>query len=102
MNIKLKELCGGCPEDYDVFLDGEHVGYLRLRHGTFRAWTPQLEEMIWQTNSPSGDGVFQDDERDGFLRKGIMAIILHRKGLDIQDIQDIIDIPGYEIEGTTP
>jgi hypothetical protein len=36
-DIELRETCGACPEAYDVFFDGEYVGYLRLRHGSFRA-----------------------------------------------------------------
>ena len=29
--------CGACPEQYDVFDGDRQVGYLRLRHGHFRA-----------------------------------------------------------------
>ena len=32
--------CFACPEQYDVFLDGEQVGYLRLKHGVFRCDYP--------------------------------------------------------------
>jgi len=31
--LTLNKTCGACPEQYDVFLEGENVGYMRLRHG---------------------------------------------------------------------
>jgi len=34
---KLVLTCGACPEQYDVFKNGQQVGYLRLRHGFFSA-----------------------------------------------------------------
>lgn len=29
-NFTLEQTCGACPEQYDVFKDGEPVAYLRL------------------------------------------------------------------------
>ena len=29
--------CAASPEQYDVFKDGQQIGYLRLRHGEFIA-----------------------------------------------------------------
>ena len=34
--IELVKTCGACPEQYDAYFEGYQVGYLRLRHGTFR------------------------------------------------------------------
>ena len=38
---ELSLTCFACPEQYDVFRAGERVGYLRLRHGCFRADVPE-------------------------------------------------------------
>ncbi len=74
MPIKLVMTCGACPEQYDAFLDGEQVGYLRLRHGDFRVDFPDCEgETIYEA-SPRGDGAFEDGERDYYLRFAVDAI----------------------------
>lgn len=64
-----------CPEQYDVF-DGEtRVGYLRLRHGHFRADANLGNQAVTvYTGSPNGDGGFDDDERDYFLLQAVAAI----------------------------
>lgn len=68
--------CGACPEQYDVFDDttGVKVGYLRLRHGYFRADYPDCGgETVYETET-NGDGVFDDDERMPQLRAAVAAI----------------------------
>lgn len=72
---ELKLTCGGCPEQYDVFLDGQNVGYLRLRHGIFRA--DHHGEPVCETNLPQGDGVFRGEERGYFLTWAIQALDAH-------------------------
>lgn len=72
--IKLVLTCGACPEQYDAFLNGIQVGYLRLRHGFFRVDFPNCGgETIYEA-SPRGDGVFESDERDYYLRFAVDAI----------------------------
>lgn len=73
-----------CPEQYDVFdADGQQVGYLRLRHGMFRADYPTHGgETVYESN-PQGDGVFEAAERLPELIKAVQALDLrHKKGLD--------------------
>lgn len=70
----LIQTCGACPEQYDVFQDGRLIGYLRLRHGHFRAhygsiWGPVVYEA--QTR---GDGAFEPDEREFHLEQAKTAI----------------------------
>jgi hypothetical protein len=68
--------CGACPEQYDVFdeLTKQQVGYLRLRHGFFRADLYDCGgETVYESN-PKGDGVFDEDERMPELTKAIAAI----------------------------
>jgi hypothetical protein len=74
-SFRLVQTCSACPEQYNVFDENENqVGYLRLRHGIFRADFPQCGgETIYIAN-PKGDGIFTDDERDFFLSEAIKAI----------------------------
>lgn len=68
--------CGACPEQYDVFNEktNQQIGYLRLRHGSFRADVPDCGgETVYHAET-KGDGVFDDDERMPELTKAIAAI----------------------------
>lgn len=79
--VRLVQTCGACPEQYDAYIDGEETpsGYLRLRHGGFRA--DYNGETIF-SGCPRGDGCFQDDERDRWLRKACEALLAQRDGED--------------------
>jgi hypothetical protein len=82
MNINGYELqltCSMCPEQYDVFYNGEQSGYLRLRHGCFRVDYPDCMETTIYTAYPKGDGSFEDDEREYYLTEAIKAIDDYRK-----------------------
>lgn len=82
--IILVETCGGCPEQYDAFLDGKQVGYLRLRHGQFRVDFPDCGGKTIYSASPNGDGIFDDDEREFYLNKAKDAIYRElEKGIHI-------------------
>lgn len=72
---QLVQTCGACPEQYDVFLNDKQVGYLRLRHGWFRADAPNCGgETVYQSY-PVGDGIFDtQEERDIELRKAVLAL----------------------------
>lgn len=77
MNIngyELIETCGACPEQYDVFLNDEQVGYLRLRHGRFYASVPDVGGCIVYEAAPNGDGMFHPNERMFYLTNAIEAI----------------------------
>ncbi len=66
--IELKMTCGACPEQYDAFVKGQQVAYLRLRHGCFTVECPGvLDELVYYSEDMKGDGAFDDDERDFFL-----------------------------------
>lgn len=65
-----------CPEQYDVFddVDKKQVGYLRLRHGHFRAdLDSHGGETVYESDT-RGDGVFEDDERMPELTKAVAAL----------------------------
>lgn len=72
--IKLKNTCNACPEQYDAFLDGELVGYLRLRHGYFRCENIAKDEIVYEAY-PEGDGIFEDGEREEHLEKACAALL---------------------------
>lgn len=66
--------CGACPEQYDVFDGDKQVGYLRLRHGWFRADVPQCGGETIHEAYPRGDGIFDDDERLAHLTEAVKKI----------------------------
>ena len=71
----LKLTSFACPEQYDVFAaNNEMVGYLRLRHGHFRADVPDCGGETVYDASPKGDGMFENDERIEELTKAVKAI----------------------------
>jgi hypothetical protein len=74
--IKLVLTCGACPEQYDAFdvETGQQVGYLRLRHGGFRVDVPDCGGRTVYAAEPKGDGIFDDDEREHYLREAVAAI----------------------------
>ncbi len=72
--LKLVCTCGACPEQYDVFDGDKQVGYLRLRHGWFRADVPYCGGETVHEAYTRGDGVFDDDERGAHLTEAVAAI----------------------------
>lgn len=72
--ITLNRTCHACPEQYDAFLDGKQVGYLRLRHGYFYASVPDVGGEVVYEAEPEGDGIFADHERDRYLTAAKAAI----------------------------
>ena len=72
---KLVCTCPACPEQYDVFAqDGKKAGYLRLRHGTFRADAPCCGGHTVYSSLPRGHGMFDDNEREMELTNAVVAI----------------------------
>lgn len=97
--IVLKLTCGACPEQYDAFLDGKQVGYLRLRHGEFRVDYPECGGETIYRASPKGDGAFDSDERDYYLRFAVDAILKVLK-LGLPPGPPPAPDVEYEIDGT--
>lgn len=75
--IELRQTCWMCPEQYDAYLDGVQVGYLRLRHGSFSVWSADQRELYYRA-SPQGDGSFEPEERDAYLSRAKLAIALNQ------------------------
>ncbi len=68
--------CTACPEQYDVFDDstGIKLGYLRLRHGWFRADYPDCGGDTVYESRTKGNGSFDEDERITELTAAVKAI----------------------------
>ena len=80
LGYKLVMTCGACPEQYDVFdSEGKQVGYLRLRHGCFRAYYPDPDcdgaTVYHHAFDDDWKGLFDsDEEREFFLTESVEAI----------------------------
>lgn len=68
--------CAACPEQYEVFHNQsrQHIGYLRLRHGKFRADYPDCGGESVYDATTKGDGSFEDDERMEHLTNAVRAL----------------------------
>ena len=79
--IRLLQTCSACPEQYDAYdEDGQKIGYLRLRHGNFTVECPDCgDELVYHAH-PDGDGCFDPEERDYYLRFAVAAIELWTHG----------------------
>lgn len=86
--LLFKLTCGGCPEQYDVFMDNKQVSYVRLRHGWLYVSDPSMDNIWWQIDDTDdvnpqleGDGNFDSpEERYYFLNK--IADVITDKGLE--------------------
>ena len=79
---ELRLTCNACPEQYDVFKDGNQVAYLRLRHGWFYASVPDCSNDIVYEAIPEGDGIFKEHERMKYLTEAIEAVEKYNKPLN--------------------
>jgi hypothetical protein len=70
----LKRTCYACPEQYDVILNDKQFGYLRLRHGCFTAYYPDVGGIRAYSGYPKGDGIFEADERFFFLKEAVDSL----------------------------
>jgi hypothetical protein len=70
--LRLVCTCSISPEQYDVFLENEQIGYLRLRHGDFTA-ADTGGELVYEA-TPAGDCCFEDEERVHFLTEAVQAL----------------------------
>lgn len=74
--LEIKMTCGACPEQYEVFKNGNQVAYYRLRHGGFRVDFPNVRgETIYEAE-PNGDGMFDDNERLIYLARAMRIVLL--------------------------
>lgn len=73
--LEIKMTSGACPEQYEIFKDGQQVAYYRLRHGEFTVDFPNVTGEEIMCESPNGDGIFDNDERLTYLTKAMRKVI---------------------------
>ena len=76
-DIELVQTCEACPEQYDAMLNGERVGYLRLRWGWLTVECPWVngQEVYEMQTGHELAGEFEDDkQRKKQLKKARKAI----------------------------
>lgn len=78
--IDLERTCTACPQQYDAYYEGKLVGYLRMRHGRFTVEVPDVGGKLVYMAHPKGDGIFDEDEEEGYLTAACEAI---KKELEI-------------------
>lgn len=72
--FELVQTSSACPEQYDVYDDEGQVGYLRLRHGYFRAQAYSPSGPVVYSAETIGDGIFDPSERERHLSAAVAAI----------------------------
>jgi hypothetical protein len=77
VSMKLQLISDACPEQYDAYYDGIKVGYFRVRSGNFTVEHPDVGGKMLFEAKIQGYGCFNDDERWGFMQKGLAAIERH-------------------------
>lgn len=97
LGLDFVQTCSGCPEQYDVFNNGEQVCYIRLRWGCLYAECPDVGgEMVYEADIGDGlTGTFEShDQRQFHLMQIAKAV---KKWLDRPDEDEEDDIL-YRIE----
>lgn len=80
-DITLYKTCDACPEQYEALgPDGNQIGYLRLRHGSFTVECPDCGGKLVYSGEPDGDGIFEDYERETYLSAAKVAIANYYRG----------------------
>lgn len=79
--VDLVQTCRACPEQYDMLLYGERVGYFRLRHSYYTVEVPgpslNPEDRVLEEDYCPGEdaGIFDPEHRESALLRGIWAVL---------------------------
>jgi hypothetical protein len=108
-DISLQRTCYACPEQYDAIDEaGEVVGYLRLRHGYFTVQMGGPDGPEVYSAQPEGDGIFTDEERQGYLDaatgaiRASLAVASAISGEPVTEYGQVMSGGGYEIRWADP
>src|SRR5262249_35285750 len=71
--IRLVQISGARPEQYDAYFGDRYVGQLRLRDGCFLVECPR-GTVVYEAR-PRGDGFFDPEERHQYLNAACAAIL---------------------------
>ena len=80
VNIDFELTCHACPEEYDVYIEGKQVAYVRLRWGHLRVDVPDIGgETVYVYNwKDEWKGFFASDEEKEFHLDSIALILYNR------------------------
>lgn len=87
-DINLKMICEACPERYEAYNGDELVGDLKLRNNIFTVSYPDYGGKIILSNVACGDSVFDEEEREFWLKSAIDAILV-----EIEPEQNLLPCP---------
>jgi hypothetical protein len=79
--LRLVKKCDFCPEQYNVFNDTELVGFIYLRNGFMYVECPDSGGDVVYSAYPKGEGRFESQERDYYLRHAVFNILKWMKGM---------------------
>jgi hypothetical protein len=76
-NIDFELTCYACPEQYDVYIDGKQVAYVRLRWGCLRVTVPDVGGVLVYEHEYDDEwqGCFDSDEDREFHLDAIADIL---------------------------
>ena len=74
VKINLVKTCDACPEQYDAYINGLQVGYIRCRWGEITVKCPDAQGETVYHSITDGYGKLLDTERDTQLEMCIKAI----------------------------
>ena len=81
IEVELHQTCSASPEQYDMYVNGENIGYFRIRHGYFTVEYLLNGAQVFGSGI-KGDGEFDSEERDFFLKEGIKAVLEAHTGIE--------------------
>lgn len=81
IEVELRQTCSASPEQYDMYVEDENIGYFRTRHGYFTVEYLLNGTQVFASGI-KGDGGFDSDERDFFLKEGIKAVLAAHTGIE--------------------
>ena len=88
VNVDFHETCSACPEQYDVYIDGFQIGYVRLRWGYLRCQSPYVgDKCVYEYEFDDAfKGNFDTDkERDYHL--DLIAEILYNEYMKSETVR---------------
>lgn len=75
-DIILKQTCSCSPEQYDAFISGQQVGYLRLRFNYFSTSFPEYGgKKVYEAITKGYGDFYNEEEREFHLKNAKNAII---------------------------
>jgi hypothetical protein len=85
--LLFERTCDACPEQYDVFLDGKMVGYVRLRWSCLTAESPYVfGDTVYEHEFGEGlQGCFDSDEQRNYHLE-LIAKALYNKYLESETV----------------